>query len=126
MTTGDLASTADFDESGTPLLIAEQGENGKWRWSETKFNIPNKYGITLTTHIEPTSEFWNENGFWQNGGNTGQFIAENYSGVVVPFFWHQIYSAGEIGDFNLSKAYVKLTNNIENPELIGGSLLYGE
>ena len=27
MTTGDLAATAKFDESGTPLLIAEQGEN---------------------------------------------------------------------------------------------------
>lgn len=32
LTTGDLAATEGFDESGTPLLIAVQEENGEWRW----------------------------------------------------------------------------------------------
>ncbi|MBI5122631.1 hypothetical protein HZA75_02110 [Candidatus Roizmanbacteria bacterium] len=30
LTTGDLSATTTFNESGTPLLIAEQGENGEW------------------------------------------------------------------------------------------------
>ena len=34
LTTGDLAATATFDESGTPLLIAEQDEHGDWIWIE--------------------------------------------------------------------------------------------
>lgn len=46
MTTGDLTSTTNYDESGTPLLIAEQGENGKWEWSEaTLKNVGEKEGI---------------------------------------------------------------------------------
>ena len=44
----------------------------------------------------------------------------------MPFFWHHIYATGQTGDYNLSRAYVKLTDSIKNPELIGGSLLYGE
>ena len=35
MTTEDLAATAAFDESNTPLLIAEQGENGEWGWTDS-------------------------------------------------------------------------------------------
>ena len=35
LTTGDLSATTTFDESATPLLMAEQGKNGEWGWSET-------------------------------------------------------------------------------------------
>jgi len=42
MTTGDLSATTTFDESGTPLthlLIAEQGKDGKWVWSNLNSKI---------------------------------------------------------------------------------------
>jgi endo-1,4-beta-xylanase len=37
-----------------------------------------------------------------------------------------MYSQSQTGDYNLSKAYAKLTDGIEEPDLTGGSLLYGE
>jgi hypothetical protein len=52
LTTGDLSATANFDESGTPLLIAEQGENGEWEWKETPGRIfADDINVPLGTQI---------------------------------------------------------------------------
>lgn len=114
----EVAKTQD----GFPLMI--KGDSGIWE--KVKLSTQNQHVVAVTTHIEPSTEFWKESGFWVTGGETGKFVADNYSGVIVPFFWHQIYNTGETGDYNLSKAYVKLAEKISNPNLIGGSLLYGE
>ena len=55
MTTGDLAATTGFDESDTPLLIAEQGENGEWIWSKvTLRKMGDKIGMPIGSFIEIT------------------------------------------------------------------------
>ncbi|MCL5429805.1 MAG: endo-1,4-beta-xylanase [Chloroflexi bacterium] len=53
LTTSDLSQTADFDESGTPLMIAQQGENGEWGWSEATLSeiALAKYGIHVGTPL---------------------------------------------------------------------------
>ncbi|MCL5428645.1 MAG: endo-1,4-beta-xylanase [Chloroflexi bacterium] len=52
VTTSDLPSTADFDESGTPLLIAEQEGVGEWKWAEaTLRNISDQLGIYSGTPL---------------------------------------------------------------------------
>lgn len=50
MTTGDLAATSIFDESGIPLMIAEQGENGEWGWSDAYLRLlGDRGGIKMGT-----------------------------------------------------------------------------
>ncbi|MGC9423841.1 endo-1,4-beta-xylanase [Vibrio sp.] len=39
LTTADLPQTANFDESGIPLLIAEQGKDGEWIWRNLNSKI---------------------------------------------------------------------------------------
>jgi endo-1,4-beta-xylanase len=52
LTTSDLSQTADFDESGTPLMIAEQGKNGEWMWGEIKpINLFEANEIKITSAI---------------------------------------------------------------------------
>ncbi len=49
MVTGDLPST-NYDESGIPLMIAEQGEDGEWGWREaTSRRLAEKAGVELGT-----------------------------------------------------------------------------
>jgi GH35 family endo-1,4-beta-xylanase len=59
LTIADLPQTADFDESGTPLMIAEQGENGEWNWSEATFTkiIANQYGINIGTTVDGSENY---------------------------------------------------------------------
>lgn len=48
LTTSDLPSTANFDETGIPLLIAEQGENGEWIWSQSTLRkMADKVGLPI-------------------------------------------------------------------------------
>jgi endo-1,4-beta-xylanase len=39
LTTGNLAATANFDETGIPLLMSEQEEDGEWVWSKTTLKM---------------------------------------------------------------------------------------
>ncbi len=55
LVTGDLATTTDFNESGTPLLIAEQGKDGQWIWSQAwPVQLAEANGIRLEAPIDGT------------------------------------------------------------------------
>lgn len=48
LVTGDLPSTANFNESGTPLFLAQQNEEGEWVWNKmTLKDIKTIYGIDM-------------------------------------------------------------------------------
>lgn len=52
LTTGDLFAITNFNESGTPLLIAEQIENGEWVWKVDPRYLQDRTGITVNVSIE--------------------------------------------------------------------------
>lgn len=113
-------------KDATPLFLATKNEKGEWGWKEATSKEAKKIsGINTTVHVDDKRVFWDESNFWQTGGSLGKFIKDNYTGVSVPFFMHQIYPNGESGDFNWSRAHATLTKGMDNPNLIGTSLLYG-
>jgi len=53
MTTSDRESNTDFDGSGIPLLIAEQGTNAEWVWSKvTLRKIGDKVGMPIGSLLD--------------------------------------------------------------------------
>jgi endo-1,4-beta-xylanase len=96
LTTGDLAATANFDESGTPLLIAEQGENGEWKWS-TKVTpeLANALNKKVGVFVDPRF----------NKPNTG-ILTDNFN-LISPgaFSWDWIRRKGsDINSIDLALA----------------------
>ena len=52
LTTGNLTTTATFDETDTPLFIAEQGENGEWVWENaTLKRLADRAGILIRSEF---------------------------------------------------------------------------
>lgn len=74
LTTSDLPSTADFDESGTPLMIAEQGENGEWVWSENR--LQDSPDIIFMTTVDLGDENHNDPQY-------DLTARKNFSGIVI-------------------------------------------
>jgi len=81
LTTADLPQTADFDESGTPLMIAEQGENGEWNWSEaTPGRIGTSMGIDVDVNVL--------NGYlqsWSPESTNMNNIVRNFNGALINY-----------------------------------------
>ncbi len=77
LTTGDLAATTTFDESTTPLMIAEQGENGEWVWSEaTLKNLAEEKGIQVGT----------EGSGWLLGNQNSLNLAHQEVEITIPTY----------------------------------------
>lgn len=76
LTTGDLAATANFDESGTPLLIAEQGVNGEWGWDKATLKELAKFsGLNVGVLVDPSNP------------NTGSIEKNEFNHAAVTFAW---------------------------------------
>jgi hypothetical protein len=76
LTTGDLSATTDFDESGTPLLMALQGENGEWTWTEATLKLlGEKVGIKIGTSVDGSENY--QRSIYQNT------VTDNFS-LIMP------------------------------------------
>jgi GH35 family endo-1,4-beta-xylanase len=87
MITGDLAATADFDESGTPLLIAEQ-KDGVWGWTvATTKNIAmlKNIHVGFSVSVMDSSE----------GPAIRNVITNGNSVVIADALWKIPYSAND-------------------------------
>jgi endo-1,4-beta-xylanase len=58
LTTSDLLLTTTFDETGVPLLMAEQGENGEWKWkTATLDNMAQQSGWYFGAFLNLNEDF---------------------------------------------------------------------
>jgi len=99
LTISDLPSTANYNGAGLPLLIAEQGENGEWKWSEASgSSILNRREIESGVLIE-----------WYRAENNPRYlknIIEDYNHISlnIEFVWKYLYPNGpKMDDYDLKK-----------------------
>ena len=125
LTTADLPQTADFDESGTPLMIAEQGENGEWVWGEIGLK-----DLELRLNLEAGDSLVykrsQENGFTIiNSDGYHDMLANNYSVITLAqgtyWKWFEPTKDGSIDRYSKSDILeqVKIIKDIkeQNPNL---------
>ncbi len=110
---GDLAVTPNFDETNTPLLIAEQGENGEWKWGSTNTRLPaDGLGLNLGVYVEPSGSF----------KLSDPNIKINFNQLVVPIYWDNIFSKKNSENFSLPNDYVSSAG--EDMDLLGMHAVY--
>lgn len=115
LTTTDLPSTSDFDESDIPLMIAAKGGNGDWNWSKVNLRLSENFGINILAATDPRFD-----------NKTDQRLADNFSGGkpgVFAFQW--IHNRGLDAPLNRSLAddwIRELKNN--NQIIVGMPLIW--
>jgi hypothetical protein len=91
LTTRDLSVTTTFDESGIPLFIAEQGEDGKWEWKATSLKILCKLNRIRCGSTVNMSENYRSPGYKQRiikdfsiiaGESTSPNAIDNWNGLA--------------------------------------------
>lgn len=113
MTTGDLTATDTFDESSTPLMIAEQGENGEWKMkTSTLDKVAKKVG-------------------WDNFGallvfneNAKEILKDNFGGGIVYIDWN--YVQPEKGQWDFSDPEYNVETAFNNGMTVKGNLIWGK
>lgn len=123
LTTGDLAATTTFDESTTPLMIAEQGENGEWSWN----NITTRKlsDITKTNFLVSLPEDW----YFKGGRNNELVLAsENFNGVNAQglyLLWQKSPEQRTKSDFALHDKVFDFAQINNMVDIMGQHLLWG-
>jgi GH35 family endo-1,4-beta-xylanase len=104
LTTNDLPATTDFDESGIPLLIADQGEDEQWAWSESTLKgLAEKQGLKLGSSSVIDLTFDNE---------LREFFYEQYNAVTIDYgiYWANVEPARGQFDFTILDAQAEVAH----------------
>jgi hypothetical protein len=81
LTTQDIAATANFDETGIPLLLTEKKENGKWVWKQAnQRNLIKKlhpiFLIGATAHYPIYGDEFNR-------PDLAGFLGDNFNSLIL-------------------------------------------
>lgn len=97
--TGDLSATTNFDESGIPLLITEQGENGEWVWKNASIKILCKINGILCGSTVNMSENYRSLGYKQTIIKDFSIIAGESTSPDAIDKWNGLAFANEYSSF---------------------------
>ena len=122
MTTADLASTANFDETGIPLLMDKQGEDGEWKWSDVNLR-------TLIEKIDPSFEIgatahYPVYGDEFNRPNLEEFLTTNFNSTILEN--HLRWNGLETNQGIMDQTRINQVNQLIDFAILNNQIILGQ